>query len=485
MNERKIDRRTVLKVATALAATGLAPSMLFAQSGSGGRDAGAGRSAKALPARGEFVIRGATVLTMDAGTGDFARGDVHVRDGAIVAVAKEITAPAASAIDARGMICMPGFIDTHVHLWTSALRAVIRMDDPKFGYFPVTNRLGPHYTPEDSYHNVRLGLAEAMSAGATTVHNWAHNVRSPQHADAEMRGMRDMGLRGRFSYGPAQNMPNDQPMDLDGLAKIKREWMPNDGTLTLGINSRNVGADPNPLRGNVPLDIVRKEWSGARALGLPITLHTSGPSPIKYLDDAGLLGPDVQLVHPLLTTAEERQILKDRGVSYSTSPVGEARRPASAGLIQFAELLEAGVKVSLSTDNASSYSFDYFASMRMLYALHQHRVGQRVFLTAQRLVKLATLDGAIDLGIADRTGSLTPGKRADIILVRTGDINIALAGDPYESLVSFGQPRNVDTVIADGRILRRGGQFTALDHAEVLKEAAETVAALRARANWP
>lgn len=479
MSEQKIDRRTVLKAATALAATGLAPGLLFAQSGSA-----PSRAAKTLPGRSEFVIRGATILTMDAGIGDFARGDVHVRDGAIVAVAAGITAPAASSIDARGMICMPGFIDTHVHLWTSALRAVIRMDDPKFGYFPVTNRLGPHYTPEDSYRSVRLGLAEALSAGATTVHNWAHNVRSPEHADAELRGMCDMGLRGRFSYGPAQGMPNDQPMDLDGLAKIKREWMPNDGTLTLGINSRNVGSDPNPLRGNVPLDIVRKEWGGARALGLPITLHTSGPSPIKYLDDAGLLGPDVQLVHPLLTTAEERKILKARGVSYSTSPVGEARRPASAGIIQLAELLEAGVKVSLSTDNASSYSFDYFASMRMLYTLHQHRVGQRVPLTAQRLVKLATLDGAIDLGIADRTGSLTPGKRADIILVRTGDINIAPAGGPYESLVSFGQAHNVDTVIADGRILWRAGRFTALDHAEVLKEAAESVAALRARANW-
>ena len=476
MRERKIDRRTVLKAAAALAASGFAPGALFAQPA-------AGRAAQALPRRGEFVIRGATVLSIDAAIGDFARGDVHVRDGAIVAVAQEIAAPAASVIDARGMICLPGFVDTHVHLWTSALRAVISMDDPKFGYFPVTNRLGPHYTPEDSYRNARIGLAEALSAGATTVHNWAHNVRSPAHADAEMRGMRDMGLRGRFSYGPAQGMPNDQPMDLEGLAKIKREWMPNDGMLTLGINSRNVGADPNPLRGNIPLDIVKQEWGAARALGLPITLHTSGPSPVTYLNDAGLLGPDVQLVHPLLTTAEERRIMKERGVTYSTSPVGEARRPASAGLIQFAELLEAGVKVSLSTDNASSYSFDYFASMRMLYALHQHRVGQRVPLTAQRLVQLATLDGAVDLGIAERTGSLTPGKRADIILVRTGDINIAPAGAPYEALVSFAQPRNVDTVIADGRILLRAGRFTALDHAAVLREAAESVADLRARAN--
>jgi hypothetical protein len=317
------------------------------------------------------------------------------------------------------------------------------------------------------------------------VHNWAHNIRTPEHAAAELRAMRDMGLRGRFSYGPAQGMPNDRPIDLDGLARIKREWMPNDGTLTLGINSRNIGTDPNPLRGNIPLDIARAEWGAARALGLPITLHTSGPSPITFLNDAGLLGPDVQFVHPLLTTAEERRILKERGCSYSTSPVGESGRAASAGVIQLAELLEAGVKVSLSTDHTGSFNCDPFGAMRILYNLHQHRVGKRVALTAQRLVQLATLDGAVDLGIADRTGSLTPGKRADIILVRTGDINIAPVGDPYEALVSFAQPRNVDTVIVDGRIMQRAGRFTALDHAEVLKQAAESAAALRARANWP
>lgn len=476
MSERKIDRRTVLKAATALAATGLASGLLFAQSG-------AGRSAKTLPNRGEFVIRGATILTMDAGIGDFARGDVHVRDGAIVAVAREIAAPAAPSIDAQGMICMPGFIDTHWHLWTSVCRPIIRIDDPKLGYFPVTNRLGPHYTPEDSYRSVRLGLSEALSAGATTVHNWAHNIVTPEHADAELRAMRDMGIRGRFSYGPAQGMPNDKPMDLDGLAKTKREWMPNDGRLTMGICSRNVGADANLLRGNIPMNIVKADWGGARALGLPITLHTSGPSPIRALNDAGMLGPDVQLVHPLLTTAEERQILKERGVSYSMSPVGESRRPASSGVIQLAELLEAGVKVSMSIDHTGSYNVDFFQCMRFLYNLHQHRVGSRVPLTSKRLVQLATLDGAVDLGIADRTGSLTPGKRADIILVRTGDINVAPVGDPYEALVSFAQPGNVDTVIVDGRIVRRAGRFTALDHAEVLKEAAETASALLARMN--
>ena len=470
----RFTRRTVLKAATAFAATGLASCLPLAQSGG-----------RALPGRGEFVIRGAIVLTLDAKLGDLVRGDVHVRDGAIVAVAPEIAAGGATVIDARGMICLPGFIDTHWHLWTSVLRPLMRIDDAARGYFPVSNRLGRHYEPEDGYRSVRLGLAEALSAGVTTVHNWAHNVRSPAHADAELRAMRDMGLRGRFAYGPAQGMPNDEPMDLAGLAKIQREWMPNDGMLTLGICSRNVGLGQTALRGTISIDIARKDWGGARALGLPITLHTSGPSPVKVLDDAKLLGPDVQMVHPLLTTAEDRRILKERGVSYSIAPVGESRRPAKAGVIQLAELLEAGVKVSMSTDHTGTYNCDFFEGMRILYNLHQHRVGARVPLTSKRLVQLATLDGAIDLGIADRTGSLTPGKRADLILVRAGDINIAPVGDPYEALVSFAQPRNVDTVIVDGRILRRRGEFTALDHAEVVAQAAESAAALRARANWP
>jgi 5-methylthioadenosine/S-adenosylhomocysteine deaminase len=478
MNHSQTDRRTLLKTASALAVSGVAAGMGCAQTGGIRRDG----DAQSLPARGDYLIRGAIVLTMDNAIGDFARGDVHVRNGAIVAVAKEIAAPGATVINANGMICMPGFVETHWHLWTSFLRPMMSTDDAKRGYFPVTNALGRFYTPQDSYRSVRLGLAEALSAGATTVHNWAHNVITPQHADAELRAMRDMGLRGRFSYGTAQGLPNEQLMDLAGLAKIKQQWMPNDGMLTLGISSRNVGDGTNALRGNISVEMARKEWGGARALGLPITMHTSGPSPISLLEKAGLLGPDVQLVHPLLTTAEERKILAQRGVSYSMSPVGESQRPASAGVIQLAEMLEAGVKVSLSIDLTGTYNVDFFQCMRFLYHLHRHRVGTRVPLTAKRLVQLATLDGAVDLGIAQRTGSLTPGKRADMILVRTGDINMAPMADPYEALVNLAQPRNVDTVIADGRILQRGGRFTALDYALVLREAIDAGAALMARA---
>ena len=485
MMRNHVNRRTMLKGATAMGALLATTSReLLAQQAPARSAKG---SAAALPPRGEFIIRGATVLTMDPKISDLEIGDVLVQSGAIVAVGSKINSTSAQVIEGRGMICMPGFVDTHWHLWTSLFRPFVRADVDALGYFPVSNRLGQQMTPEDSYRSVVLGVAEALSAGCTTVHNWAHNVRSPDHADGELAAMRDAGIRGRFAYGPAQGMPDDQPMDFAGMARVKRDWMPGDGLLTMGICSRNVGAMSigGAARGVLTIEQTKRDWDGARKLGLPITLHTSGPSPIRQLEEAGLLGPDVQLVHALLTTPEERAILKARGVSYSIAPTGEARRPAAVGVIQLGELLEAGIKVSLSTDHTTNYNCDPFVAMRVLFALHQHRIGNKIPLTVKRLVQLATLDGAVDLGIADKTGSLTPGKQADIILVRTTDINMTPMGDPYEALVSLAQPGNVDTVIVDGRVLRQSGKFTTLDHAKVVKDAQEAAAGLRGRAKWP
>ena len=297
MAHTRLSRRTMLTGTTALATLVAASREALAQQTVSRSAAVPGTQ---LPPRREFVIRGATVLSMDPNIGDFAAGDVHVRDGAIVAVAPRIDRTNVQIIEAGNMMCMPGFVDTHWHLWTSLLRPFVRADVNELGYFPVTNRLGQHYTAEESYRSVMLGIAEALSAGVTTVHNWAHNVRSPDHADAELSAMRDAGIRGRFAYGPAQGMPDDQPMDLPGLARVKRDWMPGEGLLTLGICSRNIGAMSigGATRGTLTIAMAKQDWGGARGLGLPITVHTSGPSPIKLLEEAGLLGPDLQLVHP-------------------------------------------------------------------------------------------------------------------------------------------------------------------------------------------
>src|SRR5262249_3902 len=193
------SRRTMLKGASAWGSLIAASGELFGQQ-PGSRSASG--PAATLPPRGEFVIRGATVLTMDPNLRDLETGDVHVRDGAIVAIAPHIDLTNVEIIEGRGMICMPGFVDTHWHLWTSLLRPFVMADVNELGYFPVSNRLGQLFMPEDSYRSVMLGIAEALSAGVTTVHNWAHNIRSPDHADAELSAMRDAGIRGRFAYGP-------------------------------------------------------------------------------------------------------------------------------------------------------------------------------------------------------------------------------------------------------------------------------------------
>ena len=478
MHKNGFDRRAILTGTTALGAAGLLPGRVLAQSGAPAPGTG---PAASLPARGEFVVRGAYVLSMDDKVGDLPSGDVHVRDGAIVAVAASVNAPGAQVIDGKGMICMPGFVDTHLHHWTSVLRPLMRADDPKLTYFPVTAACGVVYMPEDSYRSVRLSLAQSLSAGITTTQNWAHNVRSPVHADAEMGAMRDTGIRGRFAYGNPALHPNDKTIDLADLPRAKRDWVGKDGMLTLAINSRSVDNFNAATRGGITAEMAKKEWGAARDLGLPITMHTSGVGAIKTLNDAGLLGPDVQLVHPLGTNEEDRAALAKHGVSYSTSPVGEAGR---LGDIQFVEMIEAGVKMSLSVDHTTTYDCNCFMSMRMLHTCNLHRFGNKNKITMRRLVQLATIDGARDLGFGDITGSLTPGKRADLILIRTTDGNLAPVGEPYNALVQLAQPSNVDTVVVDGRILRRKGQFTALDQEKVITEAADAAAGLKARAKW-
>jgi cytosine/adenosine deaminase-related metal-dependent hydrolase len=472
MSKDEIDRRAVLAGTTALTAAALMPKTASAQ-------AAAPAAASALPPRGEFVVRGARVLSMDPSIGDFDSGDVHVRDGVIVGIGLSVHADGATVIDGKGMICLPGFVDTHWHHWTTFLRPVMRADDPKKTYFPVTFALGLHYTPEDSYRAVRLGLAEALSAGVTTTHNWAHNVRSPAHADAEVKAMRDSGLRGRFSYGPAQGMPNTQEMDFADMARLKRD-IGKDPMLTLGVNSRNIDGN-NASRGAINAEMAKKEWGQARDLGLPITLHTNGSASIQLLNGAGLLGPDVQLVHPLNTNAADWEVLAKHGVHYSTSPIGEAGR---TGQMQFIEMMEAGVLVSMSIDNVTATRCDCFACMHMLQTINRHRTAGKFRLTTKKLVEMATIDGARDLGFDDITGSLSPGKRADLILVRTKAPHMEDFGDSYDALVQLAQPSDIELVVADGRILHRNRQFTALDYDKLVADGAQSVTALKAKAKW-
>jgi cytosine/adenosine deaminase-related metal-dependent hydrolase len=141
-----------------------------------------------------------------------------------------------------------------------------------------------------------------------------------------------------------------------------------------------------------------------------------------------------------------------------------------------------GVQLGLSIDASAATNADFFNVMRALMWSDWQRTGAPLRLKPRRLVELATIEGAKLLGLADKTGSLTPGKRADLIMIRSGDINMAPVGDPYYALVFQGQPSNVDTVVVDGRILARGGALTAVDVAKLVGEATVSARGIEERA---
>ena len=435
-----------------------------------------------LPQRGEFIVRNAHVLTMDASLGDLGRGDVHVREGTIIAVGADLPAPNARTIDGRGMIALPGLIDTHNHLWNATCRSTV-MEGPQQGYFPTVLALGKQYTPDDTYHAVRLACAELIYSGITTVHDWAHNIRSPAHADADVRALIDCGIRGRFSYGTFQGGPApDDTMDITDLERMHRDWnaFANEGLLSLGMASRSVSTS---ARGAVSMQAIHRDWAAARALKLPITLHTGGPGILEVLEREGLLGSDVQLINTSNWNDVDRTRIVKAGAHVSITPHSEMRY--SYALPQAVELLKLGVKISLAMDTAPvAGSGDMFQAMRLMMDTQFVRTRDPMSITARQVLEMATINGAIDLGIADRTGSLTPGKRADLILVRTNDLNMAPIGDPVTAIVRSAQPSNVDTVVVDGRILKQAGRLTALDPGEIVTNATASLTALKRRANW-
>ncbi len=478
IDKSSVSRRSVLRLGAALGALGIA--------GDAHAQVPAPPQPARLPARGNFVIRNAHVMTMEPGTGDIVGGDVHVKDGLIAAIGQYLEAPGSNTIKGEGTIVLPGLVETHWHMWNTLLRSMSG-EKAEFGYFRTTAALGQKYEPNDMYQGTRLAAAEALNSGITFVHSWCHNIRSPAYAEADLRALRESGLRARFSYGPMQAHPNTQTIDLEDLERLNGNWgsYSNGGLITLGMAWRGQGGN-NPATA-VPPEIYTKEIETARRLGLPITVHASGSRPaagqVDRLGKANLLGKDMQIVHGIVLTAEEIAAIKAAGASVSLSPTTELR--IGFGFPQTANLLAAGIPVGLSVDTVElSGNADMFGIMKFIQNIENARSESEFKLTARRVLELATIEGARSMGMADTIGSLKPGKRADLIMVSTRDINLAVFGDPAHMLVTAAQPANVDTVVIDGRILKRSGRLVHLNVAQIATDAANANAALRKRANW-
>jgi 5-methylthioadenosine/S-adenosylhomocysteine deaminase len=447
-----------------------------------------GPSATALPQQLEVVIRAAFIMTMDPSLGDLKTGDVHIVNGLIRAVGQNLAAPSAREIDGRDMIALPGFIDTHTHLWSTQMRGRFG-DTPETIYFRVRNLLGDGYRADDVYHGTRLGAAESVSAGITTAVDFFHNNRGPDFAHAAIRALKETGLRCRFLLGPSTRTPPNEPMDLATLESLSSSWssVVGDAPLTLGLAWRGPLGIMTPVPGEPirpEFNVSKQEFDTARRLKLPITVHVSGTTAKRQFDSlaaGNFLGPDVQLAHFSNASNSDMKIAVEAGSPVSLTPMTELR--VGYGVTQLTDYVSAGMKVGLGIDsNSLAGVSDMFTVMKMFQNIEAGRTKNELAVSPRKLLQLATIEGARSIGMDSQIGSITPGKRADVILVNTRALNLAvLADDPTHMLVEAAQPANVDTVVVDGKILKSGGAMLGIDVSDVIRGARQSIVDIAAR----
>jgi 5-methylthioadenosine/S-adenosylhomocysteine deaminase len=440
------------------------------------------RGASKLPPRRELTFVNAYVMTFDDALADIAGGSVHVRNGEIVAVGTNVVG-GGQTIDATGMIVMPGLVETHWHMWNTLFRS-FSGDTPEEGYFPTVARFGQQMTADDIFQSTRLAATEAINSGMTFVHSWCHNVRSAAHAEADIRALAEVGIRARHSCGWPQGLPDTQSADQGPIESLARSWKSwsNEGLITLGMAWRG------QFRGGpIMPKVYQPEFDNARALGLPITVHVaaarSAVHQIEPLYQAKLMGRDVQLIHTLSASDAELDMIKQSGSPVSVSPGSELR--IGYGRPKISEMLAKDIPLGISVDTAAlTGSSSLLGVLKLARDCENAKAASEFKMTARKALALGTIDGARSMGMDERIGSLTPGKRADLIVISPHALNMAVLTDPAHLVLEATGPENVDTVVIDGRILKRGGKLVALDASEVIAEARAALAGVRRRTNW-
>jgi 5-methylthioadenosine/S-adenosylhomocysteine deaminase len=421
------------------------------------------------------LIRGGHVLTMDPKLGDIYGGDVLIEDDRVAAVDASVSSDEADIVDATGCIVIPGFVDSHRHTWETVIRG-IAPDVSLGGYFDIVlDQLAPAYRPEDVYAGNYLGSLEAIDAGITTLLDWSHINNTPEHTDEAIRGLRDARLRAVYCYGN----PNTSLADWwytstlqspEDIRRVRDQYFSSDdGLLTLAMGTRGPGfCTP---------DVVRHDWELARDVGAPISVHVGmGPyagrfAMVSQLAELGLLGADTTYIHCNYLSDDEFKLIADTGGKISISPSVEMIM--GHGTPPTAKALAHGLRPSLSVDVVTTVSGDMFTQMRFLFAqdrLLSHEAafaagseGEPQLLSSREVLEFATIDGARVCGLEDRTGSLTPGKQADVVVVRCDHSNTYPIIDPVSTVVLQADTRNVETVIVAGEILKRDGRLLGGD----------------------
>ncbi|WP_405990514.1 amidohydrolase family protein [Streptomyces sp. NBC_00986] len=395
------------------------------------------------------LLTGGTVVSMDPAVGDLERGDVLIEDGVIVEVAERIDAPDAAVIDAADRIVMPGFVDNHRHSWQTAFRgAGADWTFPEWA-LAMHRTVKPHYRPEDVYVGTLLGRLEALHSGVTTMLDWYHVAQTHDHEDAAVAALRDAPGRSIFCLGAGWGTADSVDADIRRV----RSELPGDGLVTMAFGLR--GPD------DTGMDTVARELKLADELGLRTSLHVDpgGTSPtVAGLREHGLLRETTTFVHANGITDEELRMLADVGASLSVSPDVELKMGFGSPVTGRA--LAAGVRPTLSVDDVPSAGGDMFSTMCTAFAVQRGLDGG---LRSRDLLEFTTIDAARSCGLDARTGSVTPGKDADLILLRTDDLTVFPVTDPAGSIVSAGHPGLVDTVLVAGQVVKRDGELVGVD----------------------
>ena len=422
-----------------------------------------------------YLIKGAHVFTMDSAVGELDRADVLIEGNRIAAVGSDLGDVDATVLDGNDRIVLPGFVDTHRHTWQSLIRHV-STDWTLPQYFSgVRGVLGKIYAPEDMYAANLVGALEALDSGITTLVDWSHNNNTPDHADAAIKGLQDAGLRAVFAYGNANDewLPvNDVPHSHD-VKRIKTEhFASEDQLVTLAMALR--GPQFTTPEAN------EHDFKLAREVGVPITVHVGDAlwgldGPLRQLEQIGQLGSDVTYVHCNTIADDEFDLIASSGGAISVAP--ELEMTMGHGKLSTLRAMERSIPVSISIDVCTSVGGDMFSAMRAILAGTRYEVNLQAIedrttvdplpLLATDVLGFATSGGARAAWLGDRVGSITPGKRADVIMIRRDTWSMVPMNNPAGAVVESGHSGLVDTVFVDGRIVKEHGQLVDHDLAAV------------------
>ena len=420
-----------------------------------------------------LLIKGGSIVSMDAAIKDLPQGDVLVDNGRIAAIAPMLAADNAEIIDARGMIVLPGLINAHVHTWQSALRGIA--GDWTVGKYmqAMHGGLAGHFRPEDVQIANLMGALNALNSGTTTLVDWCHVNRTPDHTDAAIDGLAASGARALFLHGspkpdakPGERHYSEIPMPRAEIERLRKgRFAGNDGLVTLGLAILG----PSYSTREVTVSDVHL----ARDFGLIASMHVGGgivmqPDGFQRLLDDGLIGGNFNIVHGNDMAHELIRALAGKGAQFTST--AEIELQMGYGDPLTGVLQACGSPMSIGTDVEPASRGDMFSAMRTTLQHERHRrtleilsqTGSRpldIPVTCRQALEWATINGARMAGLDSQVGSLTPGKQADIVLLRDDDLSMFPVTDAIASAVMQGGVASVDTVLVAGRIVKRDGRL--------------------------